>query len=57
MEKYLLARQVLPSDDAMKSSVLKVKLAGFWEALRLTTCPKNSKNILLGFFSFFGACV
>jgi hypothetical protein len=39
MEKYLQARQVLPSDDAMKSSVLKVKLAGFWEALRLNNMP------------------
>jgi hypothetical protein len=35
----LQAHQVLLSDDAMKSAVLKVKLAGFWEALGLNNMP------------------
>ncbi len=39
MEKYLQAHQVLLSDDAMKSPVLEVKLAGFWEVLGLNNIP------------------
>jgi hypothetical protein len=39
MEKNLQARQVLLSDDAMKSPVSKVKSAGFWEALGLNNMP------------------
>jgi hypothetical protein len=39
MEKYLHTHQVLLSDDAAKSAVLKVKLAGFWEALGVDNMP------------------